>query len=90
MLQETFKTKQTPKVGVLDTEAAKAKLETLKESVQVSTRKVKLKLVIGCGCGRSYTDIEREVDLDSRLKDGDVVSERLDGDTEIKKSKSWI
>jgi predicted methyltransferase MtxX (methanogen marker protein 4) len=91
MQQDYFKTEKKPQKQGVDTGTAKKKLEEVNQSVQASTKKVKLKLVVGCGCGGSYTSIEREVEVNSRLKDGDVVTDRLPGDVDVKeKSKSWI
>lgn len=91
MQQDYLKTEKAPQKQGVDTGTAKKKLEEVNQSVQVSTKKVKLKLVVGCGCGGSYTSIEREVEVSSRLKDGDVVTDRLPGDVDVKeKSKSWI
>lgn len=58
-------------------------LEQIQAKDVVTTRRVKLKLVIGCGCGGNYEDIEREVPINSKLKDGDYVSSRKTGDKTI-------
>lgn len=58
-------------------------LEEIQAKEVVATRKVRLKLVIGCGCGGSYEDIEREVPMNSTLKDGDYVDSRKPGDRKL-------
>lgn len=91
MQQDFFKIEKKPQKAGIDTESAKQKLKELNQSVEVTTRKVQLKLIVGCGCGGNYTTIEREVDINSPFKNGDVVTERLKGDVDVKdKSKSWI
>lgn len=54
--------------------------ETVRKAVEKQTRTVNLRYKTCCGCGCSEEKIRREVPLDSKLKDGDVVTNLLPSD----------
>jgi hypothetical protein len=58
-------------------------LEEIQKTPVATTRIVKLKLVIGCGCGGNYENIEREVPINSKFKDGDYVHDREKNDRKV-------
>lgn len=55
-------------------------LSTYPTSGTGTTRKVRLRVGLECGCGGGWTEVEREVDFDSPLKDDDIVPDFTEDD----------
>lgn len=58
-------------------------LEQIQQAEIETTRIVKLQIRTCCGCGCRNDDLEREVSIDSNLKDGDFVTKYLPGDIRL-------